>query len=78
MSAQEGLDGVNEDGSLPYGRTLQRERTVAADALANRRRCAANFQRVLCLSEEGDHLLMWLSAHQTHKLNKWREHFSSL
>jgi len=29
-------------------------------------------------SEVGDHLSMWLSAHQTHELNRCREHSSSL
>jgi len=29
---------------------------VVAGALGNCRRCAANLMRVLCLSEEGDHL----------------------
>jgi len=48
--------------------------TVAADALANRRRYAANFLRVLCLSEEGDHLSMQLTADQTHEHNRCREH----
>ena len=41
-------------------------------ALPSRQRRAANFLRVLCISKEGDHLLMQLTAHQTHELN--REH----
>ena len=51
---------------------------VAADALANHRRCAGNFVHILCLSEEGDNLSMRLSAHQIHELNRCREHSSSL
>jgi len=41
--------------------------TVAAGTLANRRRSSANFLHVLCLSEEGDHLSMWLTAHHTRR-----------
>jgi len=51
---------------------------VAADALANRQRRAANILRVLCLSKDGDHLSMRLTAHQTHELNRCREYSSSL
>jgi len=47
---------------------------VVAGALANRRRRAANLMRVPCLSEEGDHLSIRLTAHQTHKLSRCREH----
>jgi len=47
------------------------------DALSDCRRCAVNFVRVLCLSE-GDNLSMRLSAHQTHELNRCRDHSSSL
>jgi len=51
---------------------------IAAAALANRWRHAANFLCILCLSKEGDHLSMRLTAQQTHKHNRCREHSSSL
>jgi len=51
---------------------------VAAHVLADCRRHAANFLCVLCLSKEGDHLSMRLTAQQTHDLNRCREHSSSL
>jgi len=35
---------------------------ASADALANRRRRGENFLHVVCLSEEGDHLSMWLTS----------------
>jgi len=42
---------------------------ASTHALAIRRRHAANIVRVLCQSEEGDHLSMRLTVHQTHELN---------
>jgi len=48
--------------------------TVVPDAFANRRRRGANLMRVPCLREEGDHLSMRLTAHQTHELNRCRKH----
>jgi len=51
---------------------------IAAAALANRGRHAANFLCILCLSKEGDRLSMRITAQQTHKHNRFREHSSSL
>jgi len=47
---------------------------ASTHALANCRRCPANFLRVLCLSKEGDHLSMRPTNHQTHELNRCRKH----
>jgi len=41
---------------------------ASADALTNRRRWAANIVRVLCQSEEGDHVELLI------ELNRDREH----
>jgi len=41
---------------------------VVAGVLANHRRRSANLLRVPCISEEGEQLLMRLTARQTHEL----------
>jgi len=46
---------------------------ACADALTNRRRRAANFVRVLCQSEEGDHCRCG-SRRLLVELNRSREH----
>jgi len=56
---------LDEDGRC---RQMYLLYVASADALTNRRRRAANIVRVLCQSEEGDHIELLI------ELNRGREH----